>query len=164
MRAKITAFLGIALLILLISALSTSTVFAEGATEDTAKIVAKNGSGKFKVPVGDATLTLTLKNGELKIEAATTRLEPEHAFSVWGIVNDEPAFNLTGFISDVDGKAGFSGTAHLGNLELDKFVIKIKDHGQTLENPNDIRKQKSTKDFNCDGSCPTIQKAVFDLS
>jgi len=161
MIGKTTAFIGLTLLIVVLGVLSTSTVFAGEPT--TVKILAKNGGGQFKIPVGEATLTLTLKNGEIKIVAQTGDLAPEHVFSVWGIINDEPAFNLTGFISDGDGNADFSGTAHLGNLELKTFVIKIKDHGAPVKGK--IQRQKKTKNVNCEPiDCPTVQEATFNIS
>ena len=170
MIGKRTAFLGITLIILVLGVLSTSTIFAAGTT---AKIFAINGSGKFKVPAGDATLTLTLKNGEIKIEAATTRLEPGHALSVWGIINDEPAFNLTGFITDDDGEAGFSGTVQLDKDDvLVDFEIIIKEHGDPIKGL--IHKQKTTKTVGCnltdpdnptgDTICIDRQNAVININ
>ena len=156
MRAKITAILGIALLILAISALSTSTVFAKGATEH--ETVVKDSSG---AEVEEA--TMTLKGGVIKIEAETKSLAAGHVFSVWGKVNDEPSFNLAGFISDDDGEAGFSGTVQVNkDVLLTGFVIKIKDHGEPVKGL--IHKQKTTKDANCPpASCSTVQTAIFDL-
>lgn len=170
--AFITAFIGVTLLLIVLAALSTSTIFADGELET-------DILDRSSVAAGEA--TLTLKNGVIKIEAETEDLASGHAFSVWGIVlttnttdfpDGLPAFNLAGFITDDDGEADFSGTAREGvdfvltgdTGELTGFVIKIKDHGAELSAPEDVKQQKTTKDFNCPPpSCPTVQTGVFDF-
>lgn len=170
MKGKVTTFLGMILVILVIGALSTSTVFAEGATKSTGKIFPINSGGQLvKVTVGEA--TLILKNGVIKIEAKTKDLAPGHVFSVWGKINGGSSFNVTGFISDDDGTAGFSGTVQLAkSVRLSRFDIIIKDHGDPIKGL--IHKQMTTKTEGCNISdpktgeniCIDVQKAVINTN
>jgi hypothetical protein len=158
MTAKITAFLGITVLMLAISVLSTSTVFAAGATAYSADVTAGG------VDVGDATLIVS--NRTLTVMVHTTGLNPGHVFSVWGIFEGsdfkfDP--NLTGKISDSDGSLSFGGALSVDpKFDVETFTIKLKDHGLPI--PGQVQDQRSTKTVGCVGGCDTVQKAVFNLN
>ena len=161
MRTRITAFLGITLLILVISALSTSTAFAKGATDHITEMLASVDDGAtFTEPVGHATLIVT--NRTLAVSVHTTGLNPGHVYSVWGIINGS-ASHLAGRTSSGDGSLDFGGALKLDpNLDLESFVIKLKDHGEPI--PGLVDEQRSTKGAGCGTSkCPTVQAAVFIL-
>jgi len=159
MRVKITAFLGITLLMLAIGALSTSTVFAEEATKYEAEVKAGG------VKVGDATLIVS--NETYTVHVHTTELIPGHVYSVWGVFEAAPKFifdpNLTGKLSDEDGSMSFGGALNVDvEFDVETFTIKLKDHGLPI--PGKVQEQRTTKDFGCDGECPTVQEAKFILN
>ena len=159
MRRKITAFLGITLLILVISALSTSTAFAKGATPYEADVMA--GADK----VGNATLIVTKRTFAVNVH--TTGLIAGHVYSVWGVIElsdlEKLKPNLAGRIAGGDGSLSFGGALSVDpSLDVKSFTVVIKDHGLPI--PGLVDEQKSTKHAACDGSCPSVQKAFFDLS
>ena len=156
MTAKITAYLGIILLVLAIGALSTSTVFAAGATKHTAPVVLKGSSTE----VGEA--TMVINNGKITVQIRTTLLTPGHVYSVWGEFSGQDAFNLTGGMSSGNGTGNFTGHVN-SDLDPNGFKVTLKDHGEP--EPGKVPGQKTTKNVNCPPpSCPSVQTAVFDLS
>ena len=143
MRAKIAAILGITLLILAISALSTSTVFAQGATKHYTDVLNLNGED-----VGDA--TLIVRNRTLTVNVHTTELEPRHVMSVWGKINGGSSFHLAGRMSGGDGSMHFAGSAKFDpDVELSEFKVILHDHGDPI--PGQVDEQRSTKRTGCAG-------------
>ena len=152
MRRKVKALLGVTLLVLALGAIPATTIFARG---DENKAVVLDVGGN---QVGEARLTL-------KIEMKTEDLAPSHVFSIWGIINDQPAFSLNGFISDDFGKAKFDRKVKVGNhLDINQFRIVIKDHGVPLPGPGEVKLQQTTKTYGCEGSCPSVRFVTFNGS
>lgn len=158
MKAKMTAFLSITLLMFAISVLSTSTVLAEEITVYDADVTAD------RAKVGDATLIVSTKTYTVHVQ--TTGLIAGNVYSVWGVFEGgdkkiDP--NLTGKIAENDGSLSFGGALNVDlEFDVETFTVKIKDHG--LPTPGQVQEQRSTKNVSCDGSCPTVQKAVFNLN
>ena len=165
MRAKITAFLGITILILVISALSTSTAFAMGATSHNTNVLDLKGND-----VGDATLIVS--KGTLTVNVHTTELEARHVISVWGKINGGDSFHLAGHMSGGDGSMHFAGKAKLGsNTDLSKFEVILHDHGDPIA--GQVDEQRSTKKTGCVENDPPgpntncilpVQTATFVIS
>ena len=145
MRTRITAFLGIALLILVISSLSTSTVFAAGATKHRAAVVLKDTTTK----VGEA--TMVINNGKITVQIRTTGLTAGHVYSVWGAFSGQGAFNLTGGMASGNGTGNFTGHVN-SDLDPDGFKVTLKNHG--APEPGKVPGQKTTKDVNCPPQLP----------
>ena len=187
MRARITAFLGITLLILVLSALSTSTVFAHDALESEAHVLVKPN---LQVVAGESDLVRNFDGISFEIE--TSRLEPGHAFTVWIKVH-EPDGTIVVFggggLSGDDGEGEFEG--HLstgpipdadgetvdkqgdGNFDTpftSKVTLVIRDHGPVI--PGQVHDQTHSKNGGClpgepnfdyfdgAGTCKSIQQAV----
>ena len=165
MIVRTTAFFGAATLLLLMGMLATPTTFAKG-VEDETVILDTRG-----LEVGEA--ELTRKKGKITINAKIDGLAPGHVFPVWGIVNDGPSFNLSGFKTDKHGKAKFRGNGKIGKKDdLNSFEIVIKDHGAPLRGKKEVERQKSTKWKNCplnlpegvedeDIKCPSVAFGTF---
>ena len=158
MILRITAFFGVAMLLLLASTLATPTTFAKGVEYQT---VILDTSG---LEVGEA--QLTRKKGKIKIKAKIDGLNGGHVFSVWGKVNSGPSFNLTGFFTDDDGEGKIRGNVKVDkNLDLFQFDIIIKDHGVPLQGKGEIKRQKSTKHYGCPPpTCPEVAMGTFVIS
>ena len=161
MRTRISGFLGIALLVLVLSALSTSTVFAMGVTVIPGDMLAKE-DGVFKKDVGDVTVTINEDNFTVKIR--TNDLVPGHMHSVWWeIVGEEGPFNLTGGMASGNGTGNYTGHFK-SDVESGRLIFTIKDHGEVL--PGEVPDQKRTKNLACNnppGGCPGIQKAFINF-
>ena len=155
MTAQITAYLSITLLMLAISVLSTSTVFAAGATKHTAPVVLKG----TPTEVGEA--TMVINNGKITVQIRTTGLTAGHVYSVWGKFSGGSSFNLTGGMSSGNGTGNFSGHVN-SDLDPDGFKVTLKDHGAPV--PGEVDDQKTTKHVNCPPSCPSVQTAEFDIN
>ena len=162
MRAKITAFLGITLLMLAISALSTATVFAAGATKISGVMLAKDNSGDFDPGVDVGDVTVTINEGNFTVKIRTTGLVPGHMHSVWWeIVGEEGPFNLTGGMASGDGTGNYTGHFR-SDVESGTLKLTIKDHGEVM--PGDVPNQKHTSNLACNdppGGCKSIQKAFI---
>ena len=169
MRRILTALFGVALLILALGAMQATTIFAHEEGEEEGE---KKSKGKYKTAVLDVSgnevgeAELKLKDGRVKIKVKTEDLAPGHVFSIWGIINHQPAISLYGFISDDDGEAKFVRRVELDeNLELYRFKIVLKDHGLPMSDPWQIEEQKSTKGYGCGGEedkCPSVRWATFE--
>ena len=160
MKVKTTAFLGITLLILALGVLSTSTIFAGGATKHFADVVLRGTTTK----VGEA--TMVINNGKVTVQIRTTGLTAGHVYSVWGEFAGHTAFNLTGGMASGNGTGNFTGHVN-SDLDPDGFKATIKDHGEA--EPTEVDDQKTTKNANCFDefglvSCPSVQTATFDIS
>jgi len=155
MKLKTTAFLGVTLLLLLAGLLATPTTYADG-LEFSGFKDPKNG----RTPIRGSA-TLARENNQITITANIEGLNSDHVFSVWGKINSGSSFNLTGFETDGGGIAVFGGVVNLNKkVDLTRFDLIIKDHGEAVQ--GGIQRQKKTKDFNCDGSCPEVAKGFFD--
>jgi len=162
---KTKALLGMTLLLLVLGALSPSTIFADGATKISGDMLAKDDkSGKFKVDVGD--VAVTINEGDFTVKIRTTGLVPQHMHSVWWEFVDKKgarifgAFNLAGGISSGDDGTG-NYTGHFkADFESGFLKFTIKDHGEV--SPGEVPDQKKTKDKGCNdppGGCPDVQKS-----
>ena len=155
MIRKTTAFLGVTVLLLLAGMLAIPTTYADGI--DGAVSITDKAGDEFDV-TGQA--ELTRGKNHINIEASVQGLAHGHVFSVWAEFNGGAAFNLTGFESDDNGNATLGGKVNLNKkVVLNAFKITIKDHGEPVQGR--VHKQKSTKDFNCTGSCPTRATATW---
>lgn len=159
MKTKAIVLSGVVLIILLLGSLSPAVALAKS-DEYKAKVVSKETGKK----VGKA--TLKIKGDTLNVKLSTTGLETKHVFSVWGQVNNEKPFNLTGFStsgkkSNKNGSGNFKVKVKIKG-PITQFKLTLKDHGPPIKGKVDL--QKSTKDFGCPGpgSCPSVQTATFN--
>jgi len=165
-----TAFLGITLLILVLGALSTSTIFADGPTKISAFMEDLVNGGT----PGVATIVVTDDNGKVTVQVRTAGLEPNHVHSVWwkhpAFEKDDGSgnlkgFNLAGGMSGEDGTGNFTGQAEIGNADPSLLIIIIKDHGEVL--PGEVPDQKTTSKQACNsppGNCPEVQKTTANFT
>ena len=152
MIRKTTAFLGITLLILALGALSTSTIFAGGATKHTSDFA-----------------TMVVTKGQVTIQVRTTDLRPNKVISVWGvhpqIVGDKglgKSFNLAGGMSGGNGSGNFTGSVKVGpDFNPDGFKVILQDHGDPI--PGLVDEQKSTPKAGCGPGDPNEGDCILPV-
>ena len=158
MRRIIGALLGIAVLILALGTTSGTTVFAK-----------ENGNKSERLTVvldrQENEVGKSVLKGHRRVRVLIVRtkaLAPGHVFSIWGINDDRPSFNIYGFISGARGTAAIERVVKLDNhLHVQQFRFVIKDHGVPLPGQGEIELQKTTRAYGCEGSCPSVQFASF---
>lgn len=161
MKTKATAFLGIAVLILGLGVLSTSTIFAGGPPKLTAEAVVDHTDDfalgvHQKIPanhvdVEGALVTMVVTKNQVTIQIRTTDLRRNKVISVWGNhpeINGGKNYNLTGGMSGGNGSGNFTGSTKVpSGFDPDGFKVILQDHGDPI--PGLVDEQKSTPKAGC---------------
>ena len=174
MIRKTTAFLGITLLILAFGVLSTSTIFAGGATKHTAVVI--DHTNDFvdgvhqKIPanhdvVEGAVVTMVVTKDQLTIQVRTTDLRPNKVISVWGNhadLNGGKSYNLAGGMSGGNGSGNFTGSTKVpSGFDPDGFKVILQDHGDPI--PGLVDEQKSTPKAGCGVGEPNEDDCILPV-